>query len=166
MQQLLTAEPPKPKRKRGRPTNAERARLENGEHWARVMTTLYEEGASDVEVCQKLKIPFKEFERRFSDDKDFATLVEYGRLASKAWWLELGRKAVLKKNSYEFNFWWANMKNRYGWSDKVENVSDMKPFDQLSKDELESQLLRQKDKIMQILHMKNIPVDSEESLAV
>jgi hypothetical protein len=124
------------------------------------MSTLYEEGASDVEVCQRLKIPFKEFERRYTDDKDFATLVEYGRLAAKAWWLELGRKAVSKKSQYEFNFWWANMKNRYGWSDKVENIGDSKPLNQLSKDELEHQLVRQKDKIMQILHMKNVPAEA------
>lgn len=144
--------PEPPKRGVGRPSKAELEELEQGRHWAAVMAELYEDGASDVEVCKKLKIPFKEFERRCDQEDDFRTLVEYGRLAAKAWWLELGRRAVSKKGSFEFQFWWANMKNRYGWSDKVENVgADSGPLDQLTKDQLEAELIKRKDDFMQLL---------------
>lgn len=92
-----------------------------GIHWAEHLTQLYSEGAQDAEVCAALKISHKRFADRERNDPLFAELVEAGRLAAKAWWLALGRKAAKNgAGSQAFSFWWAYMKNVYGWTDKSE----------------------------------------------
>lgn len=79
------------------------------------MIALYEEGGSDAEVCKTLKLLPKDFNSKYKKDADFASLVDYGRLASKAWWLSVGRKAVKDKGKYDFGFWSANMEHRFDW---------------------------------------------------
>lgn len=109
------------------------------------MIALYSEGGSDTEVCKKLKLPYKEFERRCINDPLFAELVTFGRLACKAWWLEQGRKAATKgAASQAFNFWYAFMKNQFGWADKSETIVEGK---QLSTDELTAKISELKRKI-------------------
>src|SRR5690349_289012 len=81
---------PSPPKKIGRPRKDKSALTHTGEHWADHMIRLYSEGCGDVEVCKEIKIPYKEFQRRERDDKNFRELVEFGRLARKAWWLEVG----------------------------------------------------------------------------
>lgn len=133
---------PSPKRKRGRPSNAERAITSTGEHWADRMLRCYEEGYSDDEICRDLRIPKREFERRIREDADFAQLVEIGRLFSKAWWITQGR-VNLRDRAFNFSLWFATMKNRFGWADKVDmTAGDDKPLDQKSEDELKADLLQ------------------------
>ena len=117
----------KPKRKVGRPSNQERQLTQTGLSLLQEMVDTYEAGGSDEEVCKVLRILPKEFAKKYRADNDFAQLVDYGRLASKAWWLSVGRKAVTDKNSYNFNFWSANMEHRFDWrkSSNV-NVSEQK----------------------------------------
>jgi hypothetical protein len=102
-----------------------------------MLIRLYSDGCSDVEICRALKLTQKQFEKREKDDDDFAQLVEYGRLCSKAWWLDLGRKAAKAgANSQAFQFWYANMKNRFGWTDKAEgndtNAAQNKSIDEIA----------------------------------
>lgn len=104
------------------------------------MLRCYEEGYADVEICKDLRISFREFERRIKEDELFAQLVEIGRLFSKAWWLTQGREH-LRDRSFNFSLWFATMKNRFGWADKVEMTGDDKPLDQKSDDELMSEIL-------------------------
>jgi hypothetical protein len=115
------------------------------------MIRLYSEGCGDVEVCKDLKIPYKEFQRRERDEKLFRELVEFGRLARKAWWLEIGRKAA--KNgaaSQAFNFWYSFMKNEFGWSEKVE-TKEVGEMATTSTDELKQKIAQ---KVRQI---KGVP---------
>lgn len=85
-------------------------------------------------MCKELKLPWKEFEKRMANDALFEELVTFGRLASKAWWLKLGRKcAVAGAPSQAFSFWDKNMKNRFGWTDKTEE-KDGKETSELSTD--------------------------------
>lgn len=79
------------------------------------MMSLYDEGGSDEEVMKLLRVLPKDFEKKLASDKDFKKLIEAGRVASKAWWLELGRKAAKTKGTGEFTFWAANMDHRFGW---------------------------------------------------
>lgn len=111
-------------------------------------------------------MPMREFDKRLNNDDNFAKLVEYGRLAAKAWWLRNGR-INLKDKSFQFSMWYANMKNRYGWADKTENTETAKPFEQMSNDELQQQLTKTlakgKQKISKLLAIRNVEVEDEES---
>lgn len=122
------------------------------------MIQLYTDGASDREVCKALKSTFADFDKRYKSDTLFAQLVDYGRLAAHAWWLELGRKGASGAiKGFNFQPWYANMKNRFGWSDKVENVnSDDKPVEQLSQEELVARITNYKAKIGKLLKTTNI----------
>lgn len=125
------------------------------------MVGLYQEGASDREVCRALKITYASFDKRYNSDPIFHDLVDYGRLAAFAWWLELGRMASAGRiKGFNFPAWYANMKNRFGWSDKVENVSsDDKPINQLSQDELVSRIAKYKDKLSTLIKTENFIYD-------
>lgn len=94
-----------------------------------------------------MKYSHKQFVKRERDDAVFAELVEYGRLASKAWWMEVGRKYVRQgAPAQAFNFWYANMKNRFGWSDKSEANEQMKA-EGMSNDEIIAKIARIKQQI-------------------
>lgn len=134
-------------RKRGRPRKVDLAVDAAGEHWADKLVRLYSEGGSDTEVCKEMKMSHRQFVKRERDDILFAELVEYGRLASKAWWLEVGRKYVRQgAPAQAFNFWYANMKNRFGWSDKAEAVDQLKA-ENMSTDEITAKIAGIKNKI-------------------
>lgn len=114
------------------------------------MIRLYSEGAGDVEVCKELKLPYKEFQKKEKDDLLFRELVEFGRLARKAWWLEQGRKAITRgAPAGAYNFWYAFMKNEFGWSDKTE-VKDLTSVKQMSTDDIKSQLAILQSKIKKV----------------
>lgn len=125
---------------------------------------LYEQGYSDVEVCADLKMPFREFEKRLNNDDIFAKLVEYGRLASKAWWHSRAR-VNLNDKTFQHSTWYAVMKNRFGWAEKTENTDNAKPMEQMSNEEVETELLKAmrkgKKKIADLLAVKNVEVEED-----
>lgn len=155
-----------PKRKAGRPSKASLQRLANQQTEIERLVFLYENGYSDLEVCADLKLPWREFEKRLNNDDTFARLVEFGRLAAKAWWIAQGRKNLNDK-SFQHPTWYANMKNRYGWADKTENTETTKTADNLSNEELEQKLVqalsKRKNKISALLGHKNVEVKEEPS---
>ena len=129
------------KRKRGRPSNKERAVTDDGRHWVDRMMDNYKQGYSDYEICADLNIPWKEFDRRMREDDVFAQVVEIGRLFSKAWWYSQGR-LNLKNKEFSPTLWFAIMKNRFGWSEKnVASDENDKPLDQKSTEELKAEVL-------------------------
>ena len=79
----------------------------------------YREGASDVEVAAMLGIPKKKFDQMYEEIDDFARVIDMGRTLSQAWWVKAGRKYILDRN-FQTTMWSFNMKNRYGWADKVD----------------------------------------------
>lgn len=91
----------------------------------------------------------KEFKRRCANDVLFDELVQFGRLAAKAWWMRIARKSVADGSNGGYNYWWAVMKNQYGWSDKTE-ITDGKPVSQLSRDELTDKLAELTRKIKKV----------------
>lgn len=99
----------------------------------------YVQGASDTEVTATLKIPYREFLNYLDSDPEFQTIVEHGRDLAKAFWYKIGRENV-KNNKFNTTLWYANMKNRYNWSDKVTTDDKTRPVKELSDDELEQEL--------------------------
>lgn len=98
----------------------------------------YEQGASDVEIAKLLKITITRFYQLIEESESFAEFVERGRTLSRAWWESAGRKNLWNK---EFNtaLWNFNMKNRYGWADKVD-TNDTTNKDPVDLDQARSQL--------------------------
>lgn len=159
MEQEITQNPTletQPK-KRGRPAGSVKTKSTD-EHWADKLIRLYEEGASDVEVCRALRLSYNEFNKKYKSDQLFSELVDYGRLAAKSWWMTLGREAAKGGNKANYNFWYAVMKNRYGWADKVEqSISDGdKPLDQMSQDDITAELAKKASVLSKILKPSNI----------
>lgn len=105
------------------------------------MIEMYQAGASDIEICSALKLSEKEFERRFKDDELFRRLVEIGRLHAKAWWYNLARSNLWNK-SFKADLWLTVMRNRWGWSDNKSKVEEAKPEEQMSMEELHSEINR------------------------
>lgn len=112
--------------------------------WVTKIKELYERGASDVEVCKEMKITQKRFDELYDDvdNAGFRTLVDMGRTMSKAFWYEQARKSLWDK-TFNSPVWMFVMKNRFGWSEKSENIerSDT-PVNQQSLDEIRSRLLK------------------------
>lgn len=126
----------------------------------------YLEGASDVEVATVLGVTIARFYQMYEELPDFARFVDQGRTLSQAWWYEKARKNLWNK---EFNtaLWNFNMKNRYGWADKVDHAdkTDSTPVDINSvKGELAAALKRLATKNPELLSGMNlnVPTDADE----
>lgn len=83
---------------------------------------LYQEGASDVEICKLLKLTQPKFDKLYAESEAFAAIIDWGRTLSTAWWYQTLRTNIKNKafNTVLFNF---AMKNLHGWADKVESTS-------------------------------------------
>lgn len=98
----------------------------------------YSEGAADVEIAKLLDITITDFYRLEQENAAFAKFADKGRTLSQAWWYEKARKGLFTK---EFNtaLWNFNMKNRYGWADKID-TQDTTDKDPVNLDMAKSQL--------------------------
>lgn len=105
------------------------------------MIDMYQTGASDIEICSALKLSEREFESRYKNDEIFCRLVQIGRLHAKAWWFRLARDN-LHNRAFKTDVWLAVMRNRWGWSDSKSKVEETKPDEQLSQEELQSEINR------------------------
>ncbi len=104
-----------------------------------VLIEAYSNGAGDIEIARLLNITRKKFYQLCDDSPAFAEFVEKGRTLSEAWWYEKGRTALWDKsfNVALYNF---NMKNRFGWADKVETNNQNTTNEPSNLDEARSQL--------------------------
>lgn len=96
---------------------------------------LYGVGASDAEISKALKLTLGQFRDLVKQEPAMKNFHEKGQTLSRAYWESLGRTQLFNK---EFNssLWLSNMKNRFGWADKVEAVTseDAKSLDQVKAD--------------------------------
>lgn len=92
--------------------------IKKGPDW-KALTDEYAQGASDVEIAVLLGISLTDFYEMERDIPEFATFASKGRTLSQAWWVGRSRANLWNKefNTALYNF---NMKNRYGWADKIE----------------------------------------------
>lgn len=104
--------------------------------WHKDVLDLYQEGASDSEIkamIYRWRGAFSNnlWDRWMDEEEEFWETIRMGRLLSEAWWNRNGRENLWTR---EFNYqgWYMQMKNRFGWSDRVENKTDVttagKPF--------------------------------------
>ena len=98
--------------------------------WYKVILSLYEDGSSDVEIKAMIyhwRGSFSNdlWERWLKEEPEFSETIKIGKILSEAWWTKTGRKNLSNKD-FSYTGWYMNMKNRFGWSDKVENKTDMK----------------------------------------
>lgn len=113
----------------------------SGKDWARELINLYSEGYSDAEVAAEMKITIREYMKQVEENPTFAKLVEFGRTLSLAWWEGQARRNL---GSKQFNtpLWVFNMKNKFGWADKVETRSEIENTT-ISLDELRAKVAKQ-----------------------
>lgn len=103
------------------PTKVTNIAEKQGPDWGK-LRAMYDGGAGDPEIARELNIPMKKFHQLYEEVQAFADFVDMGRTLSMAWWYEKGRTGLFaeKFNSPLFGF---NMKNRFGWADKVDTTS-------------------------------------------
>ena len=110
------------------------------DNWYNNILKEYKEGASDVEI----KAMIWEWRGSFSNDlwdrwikeeTQFSETIKMGRLLSKAWWTKKGRKELENKD-FSFTGWYMNMKNRFGWTDRVDQTTQGDKVSQITTFEL------------------------------
>lgn len=92
--------------------------------WFDQIIAEYSEGASDVEIKAMIYKWRKSFsndlwERWMKEEPEFSETIKNGKLLSETWWNRTGRKNLSSKE-FSYTGWYMNMKNRFGWSDKVQ----------------------------------------------
>jgi hypothetical protein len=81
---------------------------------------MFEDGSSVQEVCQdKLQISRKTFYNWLERHEEFAEAYEEGRWRSEAFWARMGRSGAMGAMNVNPALWIFNMKNRFGWRDKL-----------------------------------------------
>ncbi len=106
--------------------------------WVEEVKALYDGGASDVEVMRHLKWNEKQLRDNYENNEGFRSLIDYGRLSSKAWWVRQAREN-LQNRTFNTALYVAYMKNNFGWAEKQENV-DSTPIENMSQDELKKNI--------------------------
>jgi hypothetical protein len=109
--------------------------------WAEVLIREYEEGADDIEVMAALNMSRQDFGNFYESSPVFRELVDIGRMKSSAYLRKIARKNMFNK-AMNVPLWIFVMKNREGWAEKSEVVSEM-PNSQKSLDEMRAQILAQ-----------------------
>ena len=102
----------------GRPKDEVIDRLKEG--WQTRIKELAADGASDVELRVELGISDDLWYRWIAEDAEFSRTVKECKLLCQIWWERHGRKMAAGSAEGNATVWIFNMKNRFGWKDKVE----------------------------------------------
>jgi hypothetical protein len=105
----------------GRPSKYDPSILED-------IPEMFRNGESIEEVCRdKLKISKQTCYNWMKEHPEFLDSIKQGLGLSEAWWHTLGRAGASGKAPINPAVWIFNMKNRFGWSDKMDsnlNIGD------------------------------------------
>lgn len=85
------------------------------------VTQWFRDGDSKCEVAYKLNIDEQTLYDWSKKYPEFAQAVKKGTNASKGWWMNIAKDNLMNRN-FNAVLWYMNMKNRFGWTDKHENV--------------------------------------------
>lgn len=102
----------------GRPKDEVIDRLKEG--WQSQMKELARDGASDVELRVELGISENLWYRWIAEDEEFCQTVKECKQLCCVWWEKHGRKMAAGTAEGNSTVWIFNMKNRFGWKDKIE----------------------------------------------
>jgi len=98
--------------------------------YCETVVQLMAKGWSKEEVCYNIEdgglgVCYQTFLNWQDQHEEFKEAVREGDRASSAWWNRTGRTAVLGGiDGFNATAWIFNMKNRFGWADKVEQKTD------------------------------------------
>ncbi len=87
--------------------------------YCETVVELMKDGASKTEVCGTIGVchdTLIEWQKKYPE---FSEAVKKGVLLSSAWWEREGRQS-LRDRDFSYTGWYMNMKNRFGWRDKIE----------------------------------------------
>lgn len=96
------------------------------------MHAIYAEGGSDAEAKVAMAIPpSRAMSNTLWDDlqkrePEFSEAIKEGRQLAEAWWMMMARQNLITYEGIKFSapLWFINMKNRFGWKDKIEHAGD------------------------------------------
>ena len=96
-------------------------------NWKEVIIKEYKKGASDVETKAWLSEVLGSFsndlwERWMEEEPEFSETIKKGRLFAEAWWTKIGR-TNLKEKDFSATLFYMNMKNRFNWTDRVDQTT-------------------------------------------
>lgn len=111
-----------------RPKESIAIRIEKGKldkDWQKNILALAKEGASDVELRLELNISDDLWYRWIDEEPEFSRTIKKARMLCQVWWEQQGRKMVTGEVQGNVTSWIFNMKNRFGWTDRVQqdNIS-------------------------------------------
>lgn len=110
--------------------------------WYDSILDLYKVGASDVEVKALIYTWRGSFSndlwnRWIDEEQEFSQTIKTGKVISEAWWSKNGR-TNLENKDFSFTGWYMNMKNRFGWTDRVDSTSKGEQISQITEFRLPS----------------------------
>jgi hypothetical protein len=111
------------KKGRGRPLSTLQDRIDKGKieaDWDKKVIALAQDGASDVEIRLYLDISDDLWYRWLKDEPQFSRTIKKARMHCQVYWERLGRNMATGEISGNAASWVFNMKNRFKWTDRVE----------------------------------------------
>lgn len=108
---------------------------------AKTLPDMYANGESLAEVCVELGICKESYYKACDISEEFSYADKKGKEFSEAWWTKLGRAGAAGKVQIQPATWVFNMKNRFKWTDRVEQTGSMEvKLSNLSDEELDARL--------------------------
>jgi len=92
------------------------------ENWRESIIALSKEGASFVELAVELGIARSTMYLLIDRDPEFSDTLKECKRHCEAWWKRVGR-TNLENKEFSYTGWYMNMKNRFGWTDRVDNTT-------------------------------------------
>lgn len=77
------------------------------------------QGKSIKQVARLLKISRSYLYELMEKDVQLSDTISFGKENAEGWWEEEGQNNLGNKN-FNYQGWYMNMKNRFGWADKSE----------------------------------------------
>ena len=106
------------------------------EQWQKEIIMLYKKGGSDVEVKGLIYGWIGSFsnnlwDRWLEEEPQFWETIKMGRVLSECWWTKEGRENLTFKD-FSYTGWYMNMKNRFKWTDRVDQTTQGEAISQVT----------------------------------